>query len=546
VSGTPFDLDMLTAIACQETGYIWDTLRRKGVPVKDILMLCTGDTLDAPNRSAFPKTRAELLAAKNGPAMFAVARAALTAMAAHIKSYQKAAANTAKFCHGFGVFQYDLQHFKKDPDYFLQRRWADFGACLEKCLTELRAAQQAAGYGGRASLSDLEMAHVCIAYNAGSFKPARGLRQGHEANGKFYGELLFDFLRLARTVAVPGAAPSIAPPPPGEAIVPPPTPVASKGPSFLVDTQTTTLRVRRTPEIPADDPSGNVVAELPDGHPVRAITGKPVKGFIAIETNLGGAHIAGFCAAKFLRPMDIPAIIASQPEAPALASQIPPAHMPRKPGHTTRRRDTASAHSLNEAGQPGRKGETAEQLRAELHAIIAWLAVDAPAHARFQPRDGLTFCNIYAHDYCHLAGAYLPRVWWTEKALLSWAQGQQVPPLIGDTVREMRANDLFRWLRDFGPHYGWRQTGTLTKLQTAANQGALGVICARRKEDGRSGHIVMTVPETAEHKAKRDAAGDVTCALQSQAGVRNFQYGTSKQDWFKDPQFAEFGFWIHA
>ncbi len=28
-AGTPYTLDMLTAIACQETGYIWDILRRR-------------------------------------------------------------------------------------------------------------------------------------------------------------------------------------------------------------------------------------------------------------------------------------------------------------------------------------------------------------------------------------------------------------------------------------------------------------------------------------------------------------------------------------
>ena len=37
----------------------------------------------------------------------------------------------------------------------------------------------------------------------------------------------------------------------------------------------------------------------------------------------------------------------------------------------------------------------------------------------------------------------------------------------------------------FGQGFGWRQTGTLTGLQQAANQGAVGLIVARRKEDGR-------------------------------------------------------------
>src|SRR5690606_1288977 len=116
-------------------------------------------------------------------------------------------------------------------------------------------------------------------------------------------------------------------------------------------------------------------------------------------------------------------------------------------------------------------------------------AVDTPAHRRYQPRAGLTFCNIYGHDYCHLAGTYLPRVWWTASAVVAQSAGVKVEPLIGNTLFEVRANDLFRWLRDFGPAFGWRQTGTLTKLQQAANEGGIGLIVARRKEDGRSGHI---------------------------------------------------------
>ncbi|HWP86248.1 MAG TPA: hypothetical protein VNM70_00105, partial [Burkholderiales bacterium] len=167
-------------------------------------------------------------------------------------------------------------------------------------------------------------------------------------------------------------------------------------------------------------------------------------------------------------------------------------------------------------------------------------------HKRYRPRAGVTFCNVYSHDFCHLAGVYLPRVWWTAKALLSLTAGVAVKPLIGETIVEMRANDLFRWLRDFGPLFGWRQTGTLTKLQTTVNQGAVGLIVARRKDEGRSGHIVVVVPETDDERAKRDAAGDVTMALQSQAGTRNFRYGKGKADWWRGAEFAESAFWIHA
>ena len=128
----------------------------------------------------------------------------------------------------------------------------------------------------------------------------------------------------------------------------------------------------------------------------------------------------------------------------------------------------------------------------------------------------------------------------------AFAAGRKVEPLIGDTIREMRANDLFRWLDDFGAGFGWRRTGTTTKLQEAVNQGAVGMIVARRKEDGRSGHIVIVVPETANASARRNAAGEVTAPLQSQAGEKNFRRDTGRANWWNGEEFAESAFWIHA
>jgi len=121
-----------------------------------------------------------------------------------------------------------------------------------------------------------------------------------------------------------------------------------------------------------------------------------------------------------------------------------------------------------------------------------------------------------------------------------------VAPLYADTIDEQRANDLFRWLRDFGMSFGWRQTGTLTKLQDEVNFGAIGLIIAQRKVDGLSGHVVMVVPETTEEKARRNAGGEVIAPLQSQAGATNFRYGTGKLDWWKDERFSNSAFWIHA
>jgi hypothetical protein len=219
--------------------------------------------------------------------------------------------------------------------------------------------------------------------------------------------------------------------------------------------------------------------------------------------------------------------------------------MPRKQGTVTRRADAAGPHSLNEPGQPGRKGTTPDELRTELEAIIEWLAVDKKTNRRYQPTSTATFCNIYAHDYCHLAGVYLPRVWWSAGAIEALAGGQSVQPQLGRSIDEQRANDLFRWLRDFGLRFGWRQTGELSKLQLEVNQGAIGLIVARRREDGRSGHIVMVVPESANTTARRNAEGEAIAPVQSQAGVVNFRRGTGNVGWWKGDKFAESAFWLH-
>lgn len=546
-NGTPFCVDMITAVACQETGYIWSALRLKPLSIAEILELCVGDTLDADKgRRAFPKTKADLLAKPNGQKMFDIARQALVDMAKYIDGYKGSAAKPDKFCHGFGIFQLDLQFFLSEPDYFLQKRYADFGTCLTKCINELRGAMQRMGWSGKTALSDYEKAYMAIAYNTGRFVPSKGLKQGYYDGHRYYGEYFYDYLRLAKTVAVGGASP-LAQPLPGAAVIAAPTPIPAGGTVYEVDVRSSPLRLRRTPEVDPANENANVITRLPDGQLVRAVTGVEVSSLLEVETNLHGAYYRGFAAAKYLKKIKVAADVPTpEPAKIPPESGIVAVYAPRPPKTVTTRREIADAFSLNEPNEPGRQGTTPRELCAELAGIIAWLGVDNPAYRRYQPRSGLTFCNIYAHDFCHLAGAYLPRVWWTPGAIERLARGEVVAPRLDNTISEQRANDLFRWLRDFGLRFGWRQTGTLTKLQTEVNQGAVGLIVARRIEDGRPGHVVAVVPETEEHRAKRDSAGAVIAPLQSQAGSNNFCYGTGRLNWWQGEQFAESAFWLHA
>jgi hypothetical protein len=203
LAATPYSLDLMTAIAVQETFEVWASLFRTLTPAQ-VLQFCVGDTLDAPNRSAFPTSKAELLNAPNGQAVFDVARDALTGMAEHIHSYQAAASNPDKFCHGFGIFQYDIQFCTNDPAFFLQRQWLDFNNCLGKAVMELDEAKRRAYGAAKDQLTDDEMVYVAIAYNCGHVNTHGSFKQGffdHDS-GKFYGELIAEYTATSRNVPV--------------------------------------------------------------------------------------------------------------------------------------------------------------------------------------------------------------------------------------------------------------------------------------------------------------------------------------------------------
>jgi hypothetical protein len=201
VASSPYSLNFLTAIAVQESFAIWGDLY-KTLPETEVLSLCAGDTIDGPSRKAFPTSKAALLSIPHGAELFAVARADLEAAGEHNAAYHRiAVSNPNKFCHGFGIFQYDIQFCKTDPDYFLQRKWQKFDLALAKAMSELKEAQSRAHLASKPHLTDTEMAFVAIAYNAGGFNPKKGLKQGFkDSTGKFYGELIAQYIALAATV----------------------------------------------------------------------------------------------------------------------------------------------------------------------------------------------------------------------------------------------------------------------------------------------------------------------------------------------------------
>lgn len=291
IAGTPWTVDLMTALACQETGEVWPTLRKTDLGVDRILELCVGDTIDfnpttGKGRHAFPKNKAELVAFPKGQQMFDIARQGLVDMAHFIPSYKGAASKPNKFCHGYGIFQFDLQFFKQEPDYFLEKRYANFDECLKKAIGELEAARKRIGLQNKPHLSDEELCHVAIAYNTGGFNPAKGLKQGFKSDdGKFYGEQVFAFIQTSKTVTGDGTPAS--------------TPPATSN-AQLFKVTASVLNLRSEPLIDQNNPDANVKAKLPSGQQVTATTGQPVNGFIEVDTNFQGQPVHGFAAAKFL------------------------------------------------------------------------------------------------------------------------------------------------------------------------------------------------------------------------------------------------------
>ena len=212
LAGTPFSVDAVTAIACQETGPIWSSSARD----------CPRALLSSASATRSTARPVGVARSENGgdccrpegARRFELARRALST-GGYIRGYSGAAARPDKFCHGFGIFQLDLQFFRTDPAYFLEQHYADFGIAVRRCITELRAALKRIGWAGKTSLSDHEMAAVAIAYNTGRYNPAKGLKQGYFDGTKFYGENFFGYLQLAHSVQVPAGA-GAAPPEPAQ------------------------------------------------------------------------------------------------------------------------------------------------------------------------------------------------------------------------------------------------------------------------------------------------------------------------------------------
>ena len=312
--------------------------------------------------------------------------------------------------------------------------------------------------------------------------------------------------------------------------------VAGEQEKFVVTTQGLNLRSTPNPN------ASNIIATLGLNQEVIKLADSNVANWWQVRATIDGITKDGYVNRKYLaQPGD-----EGTTEVVTTRTGIVAVHLPTAGRNITRASKAGRAYPLTEVPPVRRVAtDTKEQRVDAIRQLIEWFNVDgSPRYLK----DGSTYCNIYAYDYCYFTGAYLPRVWWTEKALLRLQAGETVPVVYSvtqpGTVNEKTANQLNEWFKDWGGHFGWRRTLDLDELQAAANEGKVCITVAKAKsgEHNGHGHIVAVVPENDEFQAKK-VSGKIVSTVHSQAGKYNHKYIVNH--WWNDGTYLDFGHWIH-
>ncbi|MGE5155076.1 MAG: SH3 domain-containing protein, partial [Bdellovibrio bacteriovorus] len=291
--------------------------------------------------------------------------------------------------------------------------------------------------------------------------------------------------------------------------------------------------------------SANRVAVLAQDTRIERLGEAEVEGWVAVRVMLNGVLREGFVAAKYLSPLPRGAESFALGTRPLDLVTLPPAELSAGKREVTRVQDGGRAYPLEESGQPKITGSTPETRARQLLAIIAWLDCENPEHRRYRAKGGATYATTYACDYCHLAGVYLPQVWWTADALARIVQEEQVDVAFGRTVRELSTNALHDWLLDHGAAFGWRREIEPIDLQAAANGGEVCLIIAKSKDLSRPGHLSVVPPEHEGCQARRQRDGDVTRPVESWCATKNVRCATARTAWWLSERYQGFGFWTH-
>jgi peptidoglycan hydrolase-like protein with peptidoglycan-binding domain len=169
---------------------------------------------------------------------------------------------------------------------------------------------------------------------------------------------------------------------------------------------------------------------------------------------------------------------------------------------------------------------------------------------RYEPRNGNTYCNIFAWDVSIAMGVELPRFVKvklghpedpTGEALGRTSKGNKVDPPMEATATELDANKLAIWLKSQGKNCGWEKLKTPEQAQKYANQGymTLGII----DESPKIGHVIIVRPMP--EGMKYDSGKGIYFA---QAGKTNLKGAFFKEHFSKEyveKEYNNYAFFYH-
>ena len=151
--------------------------------------------------------------------------------------------------------------------------------------------------------------------------------------------------------------------------------------------------IRREPVVSEE----TKIALLPLGQSVTKVGDSVNPDWWRIRTTYKGVDLEGVSSKKLM-------VADAEFVPPAGANRITEVHL-RRTSPVIRNQKNSEAFALNEQPHPTRDaGATPALKTGKLGEIIEWLAVSR--NRRYLPDERGTFCNIYAYDYCSLAGAF--------------------------------------------------------------------------------------------------------------------------------------------
>lgn len=134
VEGTPFSVDLICAIACQESAYFWLSFINT-LSVDEVLARCVLDgSGDVPgtDRTAFPRNTARFR--EHFGDEFTEMLISEANKTRHLRGY-----GPKQWVYkGYGIYQYDLQAVMSDEAFFREKQWYQFDQCLKRAVKELR------------------------------------------------------------------------------------------------------------------------------------------------------------------------------------------------------------------------------------------------------------------------------------------------------------------------------------------------------------------------------------------------------------------------